>query len=134
MSLLLLLLIFKITITVFAVVIPYLKHEPQGLAKEHGLEGNSSLVFRLYGVAITALLVNYCFGAYQLVGGTFPQAAIWVGIVSNIGASIVLFSEKNRAESQASIASSKAIITFGLIGFGLIFAVVFPSEMTQNLM
>ena len=54
------------------------------------VEAKNSTLFRLYGVAILALLVGYGFGVVQTLNGEFPWLAVSVGIVSNAGATLVL--------------------------------------------
>ena len=48
------------------------------------------IFLKLLGMAYGALLVGYCFGLVAVRRGEYPKAAIWVGIVSNGGATIIL--------------------------------------------
>ena len=58
MSLLSILLMTKIIITLLAVVLPFSLFNKEKLKHLSGLTGPSLLLFRLYAVAISALLVN----------------------------------------------------------------------------
>jgi hypothetical protein len=66
-------------------------------------------LIRLYGVAITALLVGYGFGIPTANSGQFPRGVVYMGLVSNVGAALLL------------LQSSKTRITFLL---GIFFAVI----------
>ncbi len=48
------------------------------------------IFLKLLGMAYGALLVGYWFGLVAVRRGEYPKAAIWVGIVSNGGATIIL--------------------------------------------
>ncbi len=91
MSWLSLLLIIKITTTLFAAVIPFLFFPKTKLEKLTNTPAKNSTLFRLYGVAIFALLVGYAFGIDSADSGIFPWGVIWMGTISNGGAALVLF-------------------------------------------
>jgi hypothetical protein len=90
MSFLFILLIIKITVTGAMVALPFLLLPTEKLAKLTGAENATSL-FRLYGIAITALLVGYAFGIVQISRGEFPTGVVAMGIVSNGGPAAYLF-------------------------------------------
>ncbi len=48
------------------------------------------LYIRLLGAAYTALVVGYCFGLADLRAGNMPAGVIWMGVVSNGLAAMVL--------------------------------------------
>jgi hypothetical protein len=54
------------------------------------VSAKSSLFFRLYGVAIAALLVGYGFGIPVAESGQFPWGIVSMGLVSNAGAGFLL--------------------------------------------
>lgn len=93
---------------------------PAWLRQKAGISADSPLLLRLYGVAITALLVGYGFGIPLANSGQFPQGVVYMGLVSNIGAAFLL------------LRSSKTRITFilgiffALIATGLIIALTRP--------
>lgn len=85
-----LLLLVKIAVTAIAIVIPFLFLPQARLARMTGIE-NGGAFFRLYGVAILALLIGYAGGFAIVAGGQFPWSIAVMGIVSNGGAAAVLF-------------------------------------------
>ena len=90
MTALSLLLVFKILITTVLTVVPFLLLSERRLAPLLGVTGGGTL-FRLYGVAILALLVGYSSGFWTIAAGRFPWGVVAMGIVSNGGAALVLF-------------------------------------------
>ncbi|MEP5152655.1 hypothetical protein [Planktotalea sp.] len=90
MSIVLLIITFKIIVTLVLVAVPFLVFPMAKLSKLTGVSAQSAMFFRLYGVAVLALLVGYA-GAFPLMWqDTFPWAVVIMGIVSNAGASLVL--------------------------------------------
>ena len=85
---------------------------------------------RLLGWAYLSLCVGYAFGLRSELAGQRPIAAIWLGIVSNLGASAYLFyfgllgTWRAMPELVQIIAWSSALvaalISIGLIWFGLL--------------
>jgi hypothetical protein len=102
------LLVIKIVITTISVAVPFMLFPPTWLKQKTGISADSLLI-RLYGVAITALLVGYGFGIPTANSGQFPRGVVYMGLVSNIGAALLL------------LQSSKTRITFLL---GIFFAVI----------
>ncbi len=90
MSFISLLLILKIGVTAILTAIPFLFLPAARLADMTGVENGGGL-FRLYGVAILALLVGYAGGFTIIADGYFPWGIVAMGIVSNGGAALVLF-------------------------------------------
>lgn len=125
MSWLSLLLITKIAVTGLLVAAPFLLLPQSKLEKATNITAPTSLFFRLYGVAITALLVGYAFGIPIAEAGRFPWGIVWMGTVSNGGAAIALL---------ASPRNNNRILTafFGLIALGLIAAMALPASAIQK--
>ncbi|MGH8049870.1 MAG: hypothetical protein ACREPB_04340, partial [Arenimonas sp.] len=48
------------------------------------------LFLRLLGMAYSALVVGYCFGLRDALRNHYPRAVVWVGVISNGGACILL--------------------------------------------
>ena len=80
----------KIVVTALASAIPFLILAPARLATLAGAGVEATPLFRLYGVAITALLVGYASGFWTIAEGVFPWGVVFMGIVSNGGALLAL--------------------------------------------
>lgn len=91
MTILTIVLIVKIGVTLFAVVLPFLVFSKEKLDLLLQMKAESPSLYRLYGVAILALLVGYGSGIHQIVQETYPSGVIAMGITSNAGAALVLF-------------------------------------------
>ncbi len=85
-----LLLSVKIAVTGLCVAAPFLFLPTARLAQMTGVEGGGNL-FRLYGVAVLALLFGYASGFPQIAMGYFPWGIVLMGLVSNGGAALILF-------------------------------------------
>lgn len=120
MSYLSLLLVIKIVITTFSVAIPFTLFSPTWLKQKAGISADSPLLLRLYGVAISALLVGYSFGIPVANSGQFPQGVVFMGLVSNIGAAFLLL------KSPKTTITLILGIFFALIATGLIIALTRP--------
>ena len=90
MSFLAIVLAIKIVVIGFAIAIPFLTFSSSWLAGLTGVEGGGEIIFRLYGVAILALLIGYASAFPMLARGAFPWFVVVMGIVSNGGATAVL--------------------------------------------
>ncbi|MCG8672755.1 MAG: hypothetical protein MI867_25365 [Pseudomonadales bacterium] len=123
------LLIFKITLTLAMWCIPLMLF-PAELLEWLGFPSiEPSLFSKLLGMAYLALVVGYTFGLLAVRNGETPINTIWVGIVSNGGAAIILgfyglqgawsewgwFAQLHMWLSFIGV----TIITFGLFIFGL---------------
>jgi hypothetical protein len=85
-----LILIVKIVVTLFAWCIPLLLLPCSALAAI-GFDVPQPAVFlRLLGMSYAALAVAYWFGLRAQWRGTYPAGTVWVGIVSNGGALLLL--------------------------------------------
>lgn len=108
------LLIAKIAVTAALIAAPFLLAPRQVLAKRVGVEASTSAMFRLYGVAMAALLVGYGFGIAAAQAGVFPWGVVAVGVVSNGGASIALI-VTGAARKSAVLTAFLILITISLI-------------------
>ena len=80
----------KIVVTVLFWAGPLLL-APPGIVKSFGIPGGTPTVFvRLLGSAYAALAVGYSFGLYDLRSDELPTGVIWMGIVSNGLAPVVI--------------------------------------------
>jgi hypothetical protein len=122
MSFLTLLLFTKIALTAVAVLIPLLIAPGAWLSKVFGGRGGPVVVYRLYGVAIAALLVGYGFGVRPAMAGIFPMAAVTMGMVSNAGAVVILLGSKARRKPLIRLGAA----FFGAVAVGLAFAMIAP--------
>ncbi len=116
-----LLLAFKIIVTLVLASAPMLLLPAPRLMQLFQLGADAVPLARLYGVAITALLVGYASGFAPAAAGVFPWGAVAMGIVSNTGATITLLVTGAWRRSVASP------ILFGLIAVALIAAALFPA-------
>lgn len=121
-----LLLITKIGGTALLVALPFLLLPKSKLEKLTSITTPTSLFFRLYGVAITALLVGYAFGIPTAEDGRFPWGVVCMGTVSNGGATILLLAYSKNKSNRILAAF------FGLIAAGLTAAMVMPTTAIQQ--
>ena len=96
------------------------------LGRAFALEAAHPLIFRLYGMAIAALLVGYGYGLAAAQNGVFPWGPVAMGIVSNGGAAMIIAA--GAREGGLSPALRAAIAIFGGIGFVLMLAALFPQS------
>ena len=122
MSWLSLLLTLKISATTLLVALPFLFASKPLLEKFTGLQARQPMFFRLYGVAITALLVGYGFGIPVAERGEFPWGVTWMGLVSNGAAAALLL-----AHARSNTVNRLSGIFFGLIALGLALAMSAPA-------
>ncbi|MEM9618267.1 MAG: hypothetical protein AAF936_09935 [Pseudomonadota bacterium] len=108
------LLIVKIAVTTALIAAPFLLAPRPVLAKRMGVETNTSAMFRLYGVAMAALLVGYGFGIVAAQAGVFPWGVVAVGLVSNGGAFIALL-VTGAARKSTALTAFLVLITVGLV-------------------
>ena len=120
MSLLLIVFSFKILVTAAFLVPGFLILPKARMEKMLTVEVTSILLFRLYGFAMAALLVAYITGALAVVDETFPWGIVVMGIVSNLGAAITLFT---LGRSRLNFLSG---LLFGAIGIGFLVCALLP--------
>lgn len=122
-------LVFKIAFTITMASMPLLLF-PASLLQWLGFAVPEPRIFlRLLGMAYAALVVGYGFGLRDSLRGVHPSAVIWVGIVSNGGATLMLAlaAARNVWGSWGVMAQivmwgsllSVGLITAGLVAFGL---------------
>lgn len=127
MSPLVLLLAAKICVTLLGISLPFLILSRDRLDRFSGFAGTPLVLYRLYGTALLALIVAYGFGLLEAFDGAVPWAIITMGIVSNVGAAVILVA--------SGMAGSKPWLPafFGLIAAGLILTAVFPAAAVSSL-
>ncbi len=116
----------KAIVTLLCVALPALFADPSWLNGIVG-EPSAAVLYRLYGVAILALIVGYgvAFRAHQK-----GQAALWIlpiGIVSNSGATLalILFAK--------DITWVLAALFFGAVTLSFVLTALWPAAMTRTL-
>lgn len=122
-----LLLITKIVATGLLVAVPFMLFPKSKLEKSLNITTSTPVFFRLYGMAITALLVGYAFGIPAAEAGRFPWGVACMGTVSNAGAAILLLSYSRKSKQNRILGAF-----FGLIALGLIAAMILPASAMQN--
>jgi hypothetical protein len=113
---------FKIALTVCVWCVPLLLF-PSGWLRALGFPTPEPLIFlRLLGMAYTALVVGYAFGFRSARRGVYPAAAVWVGIISNGGAFLLLLlAALNRTWGQWGV-PAQGVMWGSVLGTGAIAA------------
>ncbi len=121
MTYLSLLLIAKVVVTIAVVCIPFFFFKKETLDRMSGFGSPNIAMYRLYGMAITALVVAYSGGFLQTLAGEYPAQIVAMGLASNVGASVLMVT--------TGYVRSQGILTgfFGIIGIGFIIAALAPS-------
>jgi len=127
MSWLSLLLIIKVVVTSVLVVLPFLFLPKFKLEKAMNITTPTPTFFRLYGVAILALLVGYSFGIPYAENHNFPWGVVCMGVVSNGGATLLLLL------SQTSKQNKILGVFFALVTLALVIAIVVPEAALQKI-
>ena len=107
------LLIIKIVGTFFPVALPLLVMPKAFIDQRSGFSPSDTTLYRLYGMAILALLVGHAGGFAQVGAGTFPIGVLAMGFVSNAGAFAIMAMTGRAAKTPFTAAF------FGLIAIGL---------------
>lgn len=121
MTWLTLLLLFKIGFTIVTAVGPMLLMPGGRTAALFGLGADAVPLVRLYGMALLALVVGYAGGIPASEQGQFPVGVVLMGIVSNLGASVLL------VVTGAWRKSPLAVPAYGSIALGLMAAWWMPA-------
>ncbi len=121
-----LLLIVKIVVTSILVALPFLVLPKIKLEKVTKISAPSATFFRLYGMAILALLVGYSFGISPAENNHFPWGVASMGLVSNCGAALILLLSRSGRQNQY------LGIFFSLIALGLITSMIAPEAALQK--
>lgn len=114
MSFLSLLFIIKISVTALLVVLPFLFAPLAKLEVVTRVSAQGTLFFRLYGVAITALLIGYGFGIPVAESGQFPWGVATMGLVSNTGAAVLLLRASKSGGSNFWMGTFFALVAVAL--------------------
>lgn len=114
MSWLSLLLVAKISITALLVALPFLFGPYAMLEAMTGVSAKSTVFFRLYGVAIAALLVGYGFGIPAAESRHFPWGVVSMGLVSNAGAAFLLLRSSKPRSSAFRLGMFFALVAVAL--------------------
>ena len=104
----------KIIGTLIPVGLPLLVLSKNRIEAISGFQSSDVIIYRLYGMAIIALLVGYYGGYVQVANGVFPIWVIWMGLVSNAGAAAVLILTE-RAKKAPWEAGFFSLIATGLV-------------------
>lgn len=83
-------LMFKITVTVFAWVLPFLFFPKDWIQLFMGFSPEPQFPIRLLGWSYLALAVGYSYGFKQANMGITPWGVILMGLVSNGGAAVIV--------------------------------------------
>ena len=109
----------KIVGTFFPVAAPLLLFPKSKIDELSGFSPSDVSLYRLYGMALLALLVGYAGGYFQVVEGVFPIGVLAMGFVSNAGAFLIMVITGRARKTPFSAAF------FGLIAVGLAAAFLF---------
>ena len=107
------LLLVKIIGTFISVAAPLLILPKAAIDRASRFAPSDGALYRLYGVAVLALLVGYSGGILQVANGEYPVTIVAMGLVSNLGAVLVIALTGRAKQTPASVGF------FGLITFGL---------------
>lgn len=110
MSFLALVFIFKILVTGLLVGAPFLFLPVSRVSASTGYGEAAAPLFRLYGIAIFALLIGYGYGYWLLGQGMFPWGIIAMGLLSNGGGAAVLFATGAWRRSKLIAYSISAVV------------------------
>lgn len=108
------LIFFKIAATFFLVCLPFLLMTGSRLDQIAGVKAKSNTLYRLYGIAVLALLFGYATAFPLLQAGQFPGGVVIMGAISNGGAAFILFIGSSRVAKRV-FAPVLAAIFSGLI-------------------
>ena len=112
----------KIIGTLIPVAFPLLFFPKSVIDQRSGFEASDASLYRLYGMAVLALLVGYFAGIVQVWHDEYPTGIIAMGFVSNAGAFLIMLITGRAKRMPLSAAF------FGLIAAGLA-----SSHLSQNL-
>ncbi len=125
MTYLTVLLAAKIVVTIIAVIIPFMFFKPEVLDRLSGFGTPNKAFYRLYAMAILALVVAYAGGLLQTLTAEYPAHIVAMGLVSNVGAATLMVA--------TGYAQGQKLMTafFGLIGLGFVWAALQPAAAMQ---
>ncbi len=120
MTLLSVLLSAKILVTLVFLVGPFLILPANRLNALMAPSTASSMMYRLYGVALLALVTAYGGGLLAAESGRLPVEVIAMGIVSNLGGALI------QALYRVGGIQRVLMVFFAFVGVSLIAAAVLP--------
>ncbi|MEL6205950.1 MAG: hypothetical protein AAFR47_11645 [Pseudomonadota bacterium] len=120
MTALSLLLAVKIAITAGVVISPFLFMSKAALDARAGLGAPDLTLYRLYGVAMLALVVAYAGGLIRTLAGEFPGEIVAMGLVSNAGAAGTMVAT-GYARVQPALT-----LAFAAVALGFLMAALWP--------
>lgn len=115
------LLLFKIGFTAIAASFPLLFFSKEKVASILGVGLDAIPICRLWGIAVTALLVGYAGGITPAEAGIFPTGVVAMGIVSNVGHTATLLLTGIWQKARV------ATMVYGAIALALIVAMLAPA-------
>lgn len=121
------LLCVKMGVTLFGVALPFLVLPKAWLDRLADFGDPDVAFYRLYGMAILALIVAYGGGLVQSWAGTYPSGVVVMGLVSNGGATAVLVATGRVRKAPGLTAF------FGLVAVGFVIARLAPAWALQPL-
>lgn len=117
----------KIIVSLILVVLPFLLMPKEQLNRLTDIEAKDDTLYRLYALAILALLVGYTGAFIQAWHAVYPLTILIMGLVSNGSAAIVLLKKKGQ-KHQAT-----AGLFFGAVAILIAAFLVFPEFAMQAL-
>lgn len=120
MTWLALLLLFKIGFTAIFAALPMLLLPASRIEARLAVDVSAVPYIRLYGWALVALLVGYGGAIPVAEAGHMPWGVIVMGVVSNVGATLLMLSPWGTRPSRT------LPLVFGSISVGLVLCAYFP--------
>ena len=80
----------KIIGTFVPVALPLLLFRKERIQQLSGFAASDPALYRLYGMAVLALLIGYAGGYAQVLEGIYPMGVVAMGFASNAGAFLIL--------------------------------------------
>lgn len=93
-----------------------------------GQWGQDPLIYRLYAVALAALVVGYLAALFVALDLQIPWGMMWVGLISNAGAFVMIMTWSLNPRVR------RAAWPFGAIAAGLALALLFPDQAAAPLL
>lgn len=117
----------KIVGTLLPVALPLLLLPEERIQQRSGFAASDPALYRLYGMAVLALLVGYAGGYVQVLQGEYPIGVVAMGFASNAGACLILLAtgRGKRAPWEPAF--------FGLVAVGLALSFLFQEAALRPL-
>ena len=103
MTTLIIILTFKILVSLILLVYPLLFKPLAQLNAAMEIEAKTTNIYRLYGTAILSLLIAYAYGVILALEDQFPGGIVAMGLVSNGGASYLMATRGNPRQKRGAI-------------------------------